>query len=229
VPPISAPPELLIFDVDGTLQDTFLWWPKVIRDGLARFGAANRLVLESPSDELACSVVGMKDEGVWAPFLPEPEKHRWRDLRAMVLPMEVEVMSQGRSFLFAGAKELLVALRGLGKKLALASNCRSVYMAAIKAGQGLGPLTDWQLCLDTPGVTTKADMVGLACELAGTRRAVMVGDRENDQAAARAHGLPFVWRQNTRCTIPDADAIWGGDPLELLRILGLPEYPVQRP
>ena len=71
---------------------------------------------------------GLFDAGVWAPFLPEPHKHRWQDLRAVVLPMEVEEVSRGVDYLFAGVRPMLTHLRELGVKVALASNCRRVYM-----------------------------------------------------------------------------------------------------
>ena len=225
----SIRPELVIFDVDGTLQDTFLWWPDIIRDGVQRFAKQTGLVLAEPGFDLACSVVGMRDEGVWAPFLPVGEKHRWRDLRALVLPMEDAIMRSGTSFLFPGVPEVLRSLRGLGVRTALASNCRSTYMAALREGQGLAALTEWQFCLDSPGVSTKADMLAEAFLAAGTTRAVMVGDREPDQSAAKAHGIPFVWRENTRCAIPDADAVWRGGVDELLRLLGFSEYPESNP
>ena len=82
------PPQLVVFDVDGTLHDTFRWWAPVIRAGLQRFAALHELDVAMPSDDEAEAVVGMRDAGVWAPFLPEPHKHRWQELRAVVLPME---------------------------------------------------------------------------------------------------------------------------------------------
>jgi phosphoglycolate phosphatase-like HAD superfamily hydrolase len=64
-------------------------------------------------------------------------------------------------------------------------------------------------------------MLRAAVRAAGTERAVMVGDREPDLEAAAAAGLPFVWRANDRCSIATADAVWRGDPGEMLGILGL--------
>ncbi len=40
------PPELVVFDVDGTLHDTFRWWAPIIRAGLSR--AFPRIRLEVP-------------------------------------------------------------------------------------------------------------------------------------------------------------------------------------
>lgn len=57
---------------------------------------------------------------------------------------------------------------------------------------GLAPLVDLSLCLDTSGVRSKADMVSLALETFGTRRALMVGDRRLDLEAAHANGIPFL-------------------------------------
>ena len=44
------PPDLVVFDVDGTLHDTFRWWAPVIRAGLQRFAAATGIDLAMPSD-----------------------------------------------------------------------------------------------------------------------------------------------------------------------------------
>jgi phosphoglycolate phosphatase-like HAD superfamily hydrolase len=158
----------------------------------------------------------------WSPFLPEAHKHRWNDLRSVVLPMEVEEVSRGVDYLFAGVRPLLLHLRSIGVKTALASNCRRTYMGAMQAGQGLASLTDWQFCLDSPGVDHKIDMLRIAKETAGAQRVVMVGDREPDQEAARALGWPFVWRHNDRCRIEDVEFVWNGDPNHLLAGLSLP-------
>ncbi|MFK7740770.1 MAG: HAD family hydrolase [Planctomycetota bacterium] len=219
-----SPPELIVFDVDGTLHDTFAWWAPVIRAGVQRFAEQEGLELAVPDTREAEAVVGMKDAGVWAPFLPEELKHRWLDLRAVVLPMEVDEVCRGVDYLFAGVRELLLHLRQIGVRVALASNCRSTYMGAMMEGQGLRALTDWQFCLDSEGVDTKTDMLRLAREAAGAERIVMVGDREPDHEAAQAHGWPFVWRRNDRCQI-DADWVWNGDGNEFLAALGLAEMP----
>src|SRR5690606_20036010 len=141
-----SPPDPVIFDVDGTLHDTFAWWAPVIRAGVARFAEQNGLQIEMPSVPQAEAVVGMKDAGVWAPFLPEGHKDRWFDLRSVVLPMEVEEVSRGVDYLFAGIRQMLPHLRRIGVKVALASNCRNTYMSAMLDGQGLRALCDWQFC-----------------------------------------------------------------------------------
>jgi phosphoglycolate phosphatase len=216
-----CPPDLVIFDVDGTLHNTFAWWAPVIRAGVARFAEQNGMEIELPNVREAEAVVGMKDAGVWAPFLPEGHKDRWFDLRSVVLPMEVEEVSRGVDYLFAGIRLMLPHLREIGVKVALASNCRTEYMDAMMNGQGLKALSDWQFCLDSPGVESKTDMLARAQEVAGAQKVVMVGDREPDHEAALAHGWPFVWRRNDRCSIDTADWAWDGDANRFLAALDL--------
>lgn len=57
------PPDLVVFDLDGTLHDTFRWWSPVIRAGLRRFAEQHQLAIEMPSDAVAEAVVGMRDSG----------------------------------------------------------------------------------------------------------------------------------------------------------------------
>lgn len=217
----NVPPELVLFDVDGTLNGVELWWPDLIRKGVAEFATRAGIELVPPDDRQALAVVGAADRDVWSPFLPLDQQHRWAELREHVLPMEVELLCSGRDFLYPGVVPLLDALRDQGCKIALASNCPGAYMDAIADGQGLRAKTDWQFCLDSPGVGTKADMLRLAMEAAGTEKAVMVGDRHSDHRAALANGLPFIWRTNDLCEISDADGIWDGPPNDLLTLLGL--------
>lgn len=221
-----ARPDLVVFDVDGTLQDTFRWWPRVLRQGLRACGELWGFdgVAAAPRDDaVACSVVGLADADVWGAFLPPEHRHRWAEFRELVVPLEVEVLHAGEDQLFPGVRPLLAHLRGLGVGIALASNCRARYFAAVCGGQGLGQLSDWQFCLDSPGVRSKTDMVRHALEAAGSRRAVMVGDRHPDLEAARAVGIPFVCRVSALLEPPaEANARWHGDPAELLGVLGLP-------
>ena len=212
--------DLVIFDVDGTLHDAFRWWAPIIRSGVARWGEREGVVIPAFTDEFAEAVVGMKDAGVWAPFLPDEHKHRWADLKSVVLPMEIAELQSGADHLFDGVRPLLATLRERGRKLALASNCRQPYMDAMCAGQGLGAATDWQFCLDSHRVETKTDMLLRAVEAAGAERPLMVGDREPDLEAARAVGMPFVWRENTRCDLrADSDAVWRGGVDEFLGLV----------
>jgi phosphoglycolate phosphatase-like HAD superfamily hydrolase len=219
--PGGAFPDLVIFDVDGTLHDTGRWWPRVLRQALACFAAQLGVAIRMPDDAEACAVIGLRDAAVWSPFLPPEHRERWPELRALTIPLEVEELRSGTDYLFRGTRNLLRRLRELRVRTALASNCRRAYMEAWCDGQGLRALTDWQYCLDSPGIAHKTDMVRAAIAAAGARSPVMVGDREPDLEAAQAAGIPFVWRQSQFCRL-EGPPVWNGDPDQLLSLLGLP-------
>ena len=214
-------PGLAIFDVDGTLHDTFRWWTKVFSAGIRAFGEAKGLDLPVPDRTTLESVVGNKDEGVWVPLLPPEHRDLWVELRQFIIPREVAEISSGTDYLFPGVRELLPHLRAQGIQCALASNCRAGYFQGVKEGQGLGPLVDSAWCLDSDGVDTKTDMLRNAMAVAGTERAVMVGDRDADQNAAREAGLPFIWRHNDKFPLDDVDGVWDGTVAGFCRLVGL--------
>ena len=98
----------------------------MIRAGVQRYAEQEGVEIELPNQQEAEAVVGMKDAGVWAPFLPDSHKDRWLDLRAVVLPMEVEEVSRGVDYLFDGVRPMLVHLE-LGVKVARATAAASTW------------------------------------------------------------------------------------------------------
>jgi phosphoglycolate phosphatase-like HAD superfamily hydrolase len=190
----SVLPKVFIFDVDGTLQDSAQWWPQLCAEGVADFGAARALDLPQPDHELAYSVIGKADAGVWPALLPEEHRDLWRELRSFLVARQVELLSAGTDYSFPGTHGLLAWLRSCDVRIALASNCRQAYLDAMLEGQRLGGYVDAAYCLDSPGIETKVDMLRAILAELGTRDAIMIGDRESDQEAAMQNGIPFVHR-----------------------------------
>ncbi len=225
--PFVRPAELVVFDVDGTLHNTFAWWHRVVSKAVQAFAQLRGVHIPAPEQAMAEGVVGMADSEVWAPFLPADLKDEWVAFRDVVVPLEVAELHRGVDYLFPHVRELLLGLRESGVGTALASNCRSRYFAAVCDGQGLGAITDSQWCLDSQGVECKTDMLRQAWTVAGKPdHVVMVGDREPDFTAAQAMDWPFIWRRNDRCDLgaelSARDADWSGDPGHFRGLVGLP-------
>ncbi len=187
-------PRLVIFDIDGTLTDTGVWWPPLARRGVAALAAELGEALPAPEDDQANSLLGLARDDLWAGLLPESARDHWKRLRALTLPMEGEVLREGTDHTFPGTRELLSYLRQNGVAIALASNCGTEYLEGVLEGQRIGELVDRAWCAESPGIGCKADMVAAALTEFETRDAVLVGDREGDCRAAQAHALPFILR-----------------------------------
>jgi len=194
--PQEFPYEAVLFDLDGTLVATDRFWVPAARVGAKRAFAELGIEREIPTAEEWMGLVGLPlAEGFDALFSDlDPAA------RQLVLDRCVEeehfALEAGRAALLPGALEALQELRERGVRTGIASNCSQRYLDAAMQGLGLAEWVEEGRCLDSPGVRTKADMVGDLLLSFQTRSAVMVGDRQGDCVAGKAHGLPFVLCEN---------------------------------
>jgi len=181
---------LLLFDLDGTLVDTLPDLTNAVNEALRERG--------------------------YAPLLPQEVRPMIGDGMAMLLARgfaarggartEADAMQQrflqiyegvatANSHPYPGVAETLAALRERGYRTAVATNKPQRATEEVLQGVGLDALFD-----DVAGGDRypyrKPDprhLLFLIDEIGGDpRRAVMIGDSENDAAAARAAGLKLV-------------------------------------
>lgn len=204
-------PKLVVFDVDGTLQDTLAWWPALCNEVRADFAEHHGTSCTPLPREECNALVGRGD--IWDALLPIQAEgpERARALRAfadLAIEREVQLLTSGADTMFDGTRALLRDLHEAGVSVALASNCEGRYLQAFVDGQGLAPWIDSARCLD--GVRPRggdfeqelvSDKVAMLQrvledfeEIATPREAVMVGDRASDAEAARGNGVRFVLR-----------------------------------
>lgn len=186
------PFEAVLFDLDGTLVATDRFWPDAARAGALKAFAAEGLQRELPSTEQWMSLVGLPlDQGFDALFADLDPAVRARVLQACV-EEEHRLLAEGRAGLLPGVAETLAALADRGLAIGVASNCSQGYLDAMWQGTELRRWVRAARCLHSPGIRDKADMVEELLIEFGTRRALMVGDREGDRWSAWANGLPHV-------------------------------------
>ena len=183
----------VIFDLDGTLVATDGFWIPAARAGAARAFAELALDRAQPSSEEWMSLVGLPLSVGIAQILPDLDEPQRAHVLERCVEAEHELLRSGGAILLPGVAETLAELHAQGVRMGVASNCGRDYLDHM-LGQ-LAPLREFiseGRCLDSPGVTDKADMVADLLLTFGTREAVMVGDRGGDREAAWANGLPFV-------------------------------------
>ena len=175
---------LVIFDIDGTLFQAQRVTIPAVQRTLAKHGLA------VPNDKEIASFFGR----------PVEEYHTWltefcpRDkMDAIVAETDALELAliRDEGALYDGVPEALATLKDTGYTLASCSNGPVDYVGAVLDGHGLRPYFEIAICKGM-GYAGKHAMVGDLLERLAQRPAFVVGDREDDIAAAHAHGAKAV-------------------------------------
>jgi phosphoglycolate phosphatase len=180
---------LLIFDLDGTLVDSAPDLRAALNEMLRERG---RPPLSPPQ------VRDMVGDGVPVLVVRALAASGADAADRTALPRFLELYEAGATRLtrpYPSVPETLAALRRRGYRLAVCTNKPQRATLAVLQGLGLAALFDGVAGGDRFAVR-KPDpghLLGLIDELGGeVHRTAMIGDNENDAAAARAAALPLV-------------------------------------
>jgi phosphoglycolate phosphatase len=177
-------PQLVIFDLDGTLTDSAQGIVSSFRHALDEVGAeipdgdlAGRLV--GPPMHQTLTAMGLKDpDGAIAAYRADYSTRGW-----------------AMNALFDGIPQLLIDLRAAGVRLAVATSKAEPTAQRILEHFGLDQHFEVIAGASLDGVrATKAEVVAhaLAALEPLPDRVVMVGDRAHDVEGAAAHGIATV-------------------------------------
>jgi phosphoglycolate phosphatase len=182
---LVARPQLVIFDLDGTLTDSADGIVSSFRHALEKIGAS------VPDGDLASRIVG-------------PPMHQ--TLRAMgfgahadtaIAAYRADYTARGWAMnsVFDGVEQLLDDLRAAGVRLAIATSKAEPTARRILAHFGLDDRFEVIAGASVDGArATKADVIAHALEQLAPlpERVLMVGDRSHDVEGAAAHGIDTV-------------------------------------
>lgn len=178
-------PQLVIFDLDGTLTDSAQGIVSSFRHALGSVGAV------VPDGDLATMIVG------------PPIQHTLRGLGLRertdeaIAAYRADYTTRGWALnrLFDGIPELLADLRTAGVRLAVATSKAEPTAQRILAHFGLADHFEVIAGASVDGSrATKADVLAHALARLGAlpERVLMVGDRSHDVAGAAVHGIDTV-------------------------------------
>ncbi len=175
---------LVIFDIDGTLFQAQRVTIPAVQRTLAKHGLA------VPGDREIASFFGrpVEEYHAWLAGFCPPGK-----MDAIIAETDALELAliQDEGALYDGVPEALTELKAAGYTLASCSNGPIDYVDAVLDGHKLRPFFEIAICKGM-GYAGKEAMVGDLLNRLPQRPAFVVGDREDDIAAAHAHGAQAV-------------------------------------
>ena len=192
-PPAAPPPELIAFDLDGTLVDSIPDIARCIDRTMLRFGLPARgeaLV----RDWVGNGVERLLDRALTGELDGVADPDLRREAGAVFLEL-YSAHGHERSRVYPGVREGLAALRARGAVFACITN--KPHGLAVELLAHLALIDHFELVLGGDSLPRrKPDPLPLihACAKLGAavERSLFVGDSRNDVAAARAAGMPVV-------------------------------------
>ncbi|NNE44732.1 MAG: HAD family hydrolase [Gemmatimonadetes bacterium] len=190
---MTAPPyDLVIFDIDGTLLATDLFWLDIGRSATRKVFLRHGIQQEPPEGDRFLEAMGLPMGEFWRHVLGPELGTLAPEMEREAQELEEVAFARGVGAMYGGARRLLDDLHAAGVTLALASNCGKRYLEGFVSSFGLNDIVTWAYCAESPGIRSKADMLKEIVAAARPERPVMIGDRNGDREAARANRVPFI-------------------------------------
>lgn len=175
--------KLVVFDLDGTLNQTNLYSVQAFQKALKEYGITDK------TDEYIASMFGARPEDYIKEYFPDANSQLQTEFLHKVAVYESELIEVfGKSF--DGVLELLKKLKADEYLTAVCSNSSERYISMVLRVLGLTKWIDHIQPL-IPGMI-KDDTLKILLGKLSPEKAVMVGDRIFDKNAARSNQIPFI-------------------------------------
>lgn len=189
-------PQVICFDMDGTLLNSGVFGVRAITHAFEALIAAGRLpgLKAPPLPDLIKAQIGKPPSVFYRDLLPPELQERAHELHAQTTRNELAALQDGSGGLFEGTLDVLDKLKQAGLKLMLVSNCSQAYLDGVVGTFQLMRWLDYSQCVGDhpPKDRTKINLVGAGLRALRVSQGAMVGDRIHDGEAAKANGLWFI-------------------------------------
>jgi len=184
--------EALLFDLDGTLFETGEFAIPAFIKTFERLQSQGRYSGPIPTAEAIVSTFGMVMDDLWHQLIPDAHPNVLLEAGNILVDEEVALLQSGVGNLYEGVVETLRRLKDSGKRLYVASNGGERYVKAVVHYKGLDDLISYAYTAGEFATRRKEELVARILTDIGTKRAIMVGDRQSDVVAGKTNGLPVI-------------------------------------
>lgn len=175
--------KLVVFDLDGTLNQTELYAVPAHKKALADYGIFDK------TDEQIVSTFGARIQDCIHELIGECDTQRIDDFIKTYTKYESECIKESAGE-YKGISQMLDKLKQNGYSTAVCSNASERYIRMVLEALNIIDKIDYIQPL-LPDLT-KNDTLKLLLDRVSPEKAVMVGDRIFDKEAANANDLPFI-------------------------------------
>ena len=183
---------MLVFDYDGTIQETIKIYAPAIFDIAKRLRTIYDVPVENPSYARMESWLGLKNEEMWADFAPALPTAAKAAASARVGAYMRTLVRDGADPWYSGARDTLDELKKQGYRMMILSNSDHEYAEFNRKRFDTDRWFERYIDCESWDWQSKADVLSSIISNEPDLTYVMIGDRFNDQEAAVRNKILFV-------------------------------------
>lgn len=181
----------IILDYDGTVHDCAKIYVPAFRIGYKYLTDSGLAPIHEYSSKEISSYLGYTAKDMWQRFMPELAEQYQSECGRIIGIEMMNMINNGCSVLYDGAKKALETLKDSGHRLIFLSNCMRNYMDAHRAAHDLDSFYSDFYCTEDYGFKSKPEIFKSIREKYDGEFAV-VGDRFLDLEIADIYSLKSV-------------------------------------
>lgn len=183
---------LLVFDYDGTIQETMKIYAPAILDIAKRLRTIYDIPVENPSYERMESWLGLRNDEMWADFAPALPAAARAAAAARVGAYMRTLVRGGAEPWYYGTRDTLDRLKKQGYRMMILSNSDHEYAEFNRKRFNTDKWFERYIDCESWDWQSKADVLSSIISDEPDLTYVMIGDRFNDQEAAVKNDILFI-------------------------------------
>ena len=183
---------MLVFDYDGTIQETMKIYAPAILDIAKRLRTIYGVQVENPSYARMESWLGLRNDEMWADFAPALSLDARAAAAARVGAYMRTLVREGADPWYDGARETLDELKEQGYRMMILSNSDHEYAEFNRKRFDTDKWFEKYIDCGSWDWQSKEDVLSSIIRDEPELTYVMIGDRFNDQEAAVKNDILFI-------------------------------------